>query len=580
MENNQQIRYYTDELINKAAQLLIEKGLLTFDKLADLQGRSSLTLKAIDALLMEEAIVNEVDLLKTFSSVSNIPYHPIGDFKVEDEAIKMVTPKVALRHRIVPISFKEGILLLATSRVPSLTTVDGLRMILDAGISFILCQESDISMSLTHFYGLGAESIDQLISEAEAMELIENKRDKSDIAVTTEETGVVRFINLIIAEAIRMDCTDIHLEPYEDTLRLRYRIDGILQKIPLPKGVDKLRNAVSSAVKIMANMDIAEHRKPHDGRINVHCGNSDYDLRVSVLPTSWGETCCLRILNRGTTKVDLDQLGLSPVQLPKIAKLTDLPHGVVLMTGPTGSGKTTTLYALLARLNKAGTKIITVEDPVEYQMAGISQVQVHSQIGLTFASILRSILRHDPDVILIGEIRDSETADIAVRSSLTGHLVLSTLHTNDAPSAIARLTDMGVEPYLTASCVEGVVAQRLVRRVCKNCCDEVAPPDTIYNEIKGFYPDKIKDAHFTIGHGCPSCGFTGYRGRSAINEVMIMSDPIRTQVIECRPSNIIKKQAMIEGMITLRRDGWLRVVEGRTSVEEVLRVAGRMEEAE
>ena len=576
MDNNQQIRYYTEELITEASQRLIDKGLLTFEKLADLQGRAALTLKGIDALLMEEAIVNEEDFLKTFSEVSNIPFHPIGDFKVEQQAIEMVTPKIALRHKIVPISFKDGILMLATSRVPSLATVDGLRMILDAGIDFVLCPESDVSMSLTHFYGLGAESIDQLIAEAEAMELAEGIQDKSDIAVSNEDTGVVRFINLIIAEAIRMDCTDIHIEPYEDTLRLRYRIDGILQEIPLPSGVEKLRNAVSSAVKIMANMDIAEHRKPHDGRIHIHCGTNDYDLRVSVLPTGWGETCCLRILNRGTVKVDLDHLGLSPYQLPRIAKLTDLPHGVVLMTGPTGSGKTTTLYALLARLNQAGTKIITVEDPVEYQMGGISQIQVHSKIGLTFASILRSILRHDPDVILIGEIRDSETADIAVRSSLTGHLVLSTLHTNDAPSAVARLTDMGVEPYLTASCVEGIVAQRLVRRVCKNCCDDSTPPDTIYEEIKGFYPDLIEDARFTIGHGCPTCGFTGYKGRSAINEVMLMSDDIRAQVINCAPSNIIKDQAIKEGMVTLRRDGWLRVVEGRTSVDEVIRVAGRM----
>jgi type II secretory ATPase GspE/PulE/Tfp pilus assembly ATPase PilB-like protein len=430
-------------------------------------------------------------------------------------------------------------------------------------------------MSLTHFYGLGAETIDQLIAEAEAMPQDE---EDDDIAVQTQETGMVRFINLIIAEAIRMDCTDIHIEPFENTLRLRYRIDGILQEIPLPKGVEKLRNAVSSAVKIMAAMDIAEHRKPHDGRIKVRCGNSDYDLRVSVLPTGWGETCCLRILSRGTIKIDLDTLGLSPYQLPKIAKLTELPHGVILMTGPTGSGKTTTLYALLARLNKTGTKIITVEDPVEYQMAGISQVQIHSKIGLTFASVLRSILRHDPDVILVGEIRDSETADIAVRSSLTGHLVLSTLHTNDAPSAVTRLTDMGVEPYLISSCVEGIVAQRLVRRVCRNCNDTYEVPESIRNEIAMTYPDRIDEAQFIHGHGCPACGFTGYRGRSAINEVMIMSDPLRAMVVAREPANIIKDLAMKEGMVTLRQDGWLRVIEGRTSVEEVLRVAGRMEE--
>ena len=569
------IRYNSDELLVEVTQKLVERGLLTLDKLGEIQGRAALTLQGVDRLLIQEAIVNETDLLKAFSEASGIPFHNIGDFKIEQEAIDKVTAKVALRHRIVPLTFQNGILQLATSRVPNLTTVDGLRMVLDAGIDFVLCPESDVSMSLTHFYGLGAETIDLLIAEAEAMP---QDQEDDDISVQTQETGMVRFINLIIAEAIRMDCTDIHIEPFESTLRLRYRIDGILQEIPLPKGVDKLRNSVSSAVKIMANMDIAEHRKPHDGRIKVRCGVNDYDLRVSVLPTGWGETCCLRILNRGTVKIDLDTLGLSPYQLPKIAKLTELPHGVILMTGPTGSGKTTTLYALLARLNQTGTKIITVEDPVEYQMGGISQVQVHSKIGLTFASVLRSILRHDPDVILIGEVRDSETADIAVRSSLTGHLVLSTLHTNDAPSAVTRMIDMGVEPYLISSCVEGIVAQRLVRRVCRNCKEAYEVPDAIRNEIAMTYPDRFGDAEYIHGHGCPACGFTGYRGRSAINEVMIMTDPLRALVVSREPANIIKDLAMKEGMVTLRQDGWLRVIEGRTSVEEVLRVAGRMEE--
>ncbi len=575
MNSDRQIRYYSEDLVVEVTQRLVDRGHLTLDKLTELQGRAALTLQGIDRLLIQEAIVNEADLLKAFAEISGVPFHNIGDFKIEQEAIDKVNAKVALRHRIVPLTFQNGILLLAASRVPTLTTVDGLRMVLDAGIDFVLCPESDVAMSLTHFYGLGAETIDLLIAEAESMPQLDQSED---IAVRTQETGMVRFINLIVAEAIRMACTDIHLEPFENTLRLRYRIDGILQEIPLPKGVDKLRNAVSSSVKIMAAMDIAEHRKPHDGRIKVRCGVNDYDLRVSVLPTGWGETCCLRILNRGTTKIDLDLLGLSPNQLPKIAKLTELPHGVILMTGPTGSGKTTTLYALLSRLNQIGTKIITVEDPVEYQMQGISQVQVHSKIGLTFANILRSILRHDPDVILIGEVRDSETADIAIRSSLTGHLVLSTLHTNDAPSAITRLIDMGVEPYLIASCVEGIVAQRLVRRVCKNCRDRFTPPDAIVNEIAHFYPDRMAEAEYYVGHGCPACGFTGYRGRNAINETMIMSDPLRAMVVDRRPANIIKDLAMKEGMITLRQDGWLRVVEGRTSVEEVLRVAGRMEE--
>ena len=578
MNFQEEIRYYSDEMIVEMTQTLVDRNMLTLEKLGDLQGRAALTQQGVDQLMIAEGIVNEADLLKILGDISHIPFHPIGDFKIDQEAIEKVTAKVALRHRIVPLTFQGGVLLLATSRVPTLAIADGLRMVLDAGIDFVLCPESDVSMSLTHFYGLGAETIDQLIAEAEAMGIGEDFKEDTDIAARTQETGMVRFINLIIAEAIRMDCTDIHIEPFEETLRLRYRIDGLLQEIPLPKGVERLRNAVSSSVKIMANMDIAEHRKPHDGRIKVNCLNHDYDLRVSVLPTGWGETCCLRILNRGTTQIDLDKLGLSKYQMPKIAKLTELPHGVILMTGPTGSGKTTTLYALLSRLNKIDTKIITVEDPVEYQMGGINQVQVHSKIGLTFASVLRSILRHDPDVILIGEIRDSETADIAIRSSLTGHLVLSTLHTNDAPSAVTRLIDMGVEPYLIASCVEGIVAQRLVRRVCRNCKEVYTPPDALRNEMTHFYPDLIGNAQFIIGHGCPACGFTGYRGRSAINETMIMTDPLRAMVVAREPANIIKELAVKEGLITLRQDGWLRVIEGRTSVEEVLRVAGRMEE--
>ena len=568
------LRFYDPGMVIELAERLVRDGLLTETQLGEMQGRASLTGKSLDTLLFEESAVDEKTILTLFSELSGIPARGIAEFKIEPEAVGKVPAKIALRHRIVPLTLHGGILTVAVSRVPSLTTVDGLRMVLDTALDWNLVPDADVARSLTHFYGLGAETIDQLIAEAEDTGAEE---DEEDIAVRTEETGMVRFINLIIAEAIRMDVTDIHIEPFEHSLRLRYRIDGILQEIPLPKGVERLKRSVSSAVKIMAAADIAERRKPHDGRIKVRFGANDYDLRVSVLPTGWGETCCLRILNRGSTTVDLDKLGLSPNQLPKIAKLTDLPHGVILMTGPTGSGKTTTLYALLSRINTAGVKIITVEDPVEYQMGGISQVQVNSKIDLTFATVLRSILRHDPDVILIGEIRDSETADIAVRASLTGHLVLSTLHTNDAPSAVTRLTDMGVEPYLIASCVEGIIAQRLVRRICPLCTEPFQPPEAICNEIASFYPERIGDARFLMGHGCPNCSFTGYRGRNAINEVMIMNDELRSLVVSRQPANIIKDEALKHGMVTLRQDGWLRVIEGRTSVDEVLRVAGRME---
>jgi type II secretory ATPase GspE/PulE/Tfp pilus assembly ATPase PilB-like protein len=327
----------------------------------------------------------------------------------------------------------------------------------------------------------------------------------------------------------------------------------------------------------MASMDIAERRKPHDGRIKVALDGNEYDLRVSVLPSGFGETVNMRILSRSSSFVDLNKLGLSEVQLPKVMEMCALPHGVILLTGPTGSGKTTTLYALLAQVNSHEVKTITVEDPIEYQMHGISQIQTHAKIGLTFASILRSILRHDPDVILIGEIRDAETADIAVRASLTGHLVFSTLHTNDAPSAITRLSDMGIEPYLISSCLEGVIAQRLVRRVCKSCAHEEQPNDALLREVAHYYPDRMEKARFLTGAGCPDCSFTGYHGRSAIIEVMAMNDRLREMVVQRKHSNEIKEVAIQQGMITLRADGWLKVLNGITSIDEVMRVARRSE---
>ncbi len=570
-----EVRFYGLDLAQEVVAELLRLGAIGEEQLNEVQNRSSLTGQAVDALLLEESIVDESTLLQAYSSLSGIPFHKIGDFKIDPAAVERVNSRLALRHRVVPVEFADdGTLTVAVGRVPPLAMVEGLHMVLELPLAFILCTESDITRSLTYFYGLGAETVEELIANAPPDE---DDGSDDDISVASDDTGMVRFINMIIAEGIRMDATDIHIEPFEETLRLRCRVDGILQEVPLPKGVARLRRSVSSAVKIMAAMDIAERRKPHDGRIKVRYEKGEYDLRVSVLPTGYGETCCLRILNRTSVFTDLDKLGLSPNQLPKIRAMTDLPHGVILLTGPTGSGKTTTLYAILARLNTTGVKIITVEDPVEYQMDGISQVQVHSRIDLTFANVLRSVLRHDPDVILIGEIRDSETADIAVRSSLTGHLVLSTLHTNDAPSAVTRLTDMGVEPYLIASCVEGIVAQRLVRRVCTQCSrpDELDP--VVSAEIISYYPEFADKANFLIGNGCPNCAFTGYRGRSAINEVLVMSDPIRSMVVRREPANVIKELAIAEGMVTLKRDGYLRVVEGRTSLEEVLRVAGKAE---
>lgn len=567
-------RFFSDQLMLELSRILVEKGFVTHEQVDELNSLRALTGGNIDRLLIKESLVRESDVLAILSKLTNIPFRHVADFAIDPEAVTKVQARVVLRYKIMPLDLNGGVITLAISEVPTVTTIDSLRMLLGLAIDWILCTETDVMKSIKHFYGLGAETIDNLVETPTEQEI---EVDGTDVSIESTDAGVVKFVNQIIAEAIRMDATDVHIEPFEDNLRLRYRIDGILQEIPLPKGVRQLRKAISSCVKIMAEMDIAERRKPHDGRIEIKSGEDEFDLRISILPTRFGETVNMRILNRKTMFIDLEHLGLMESQLPAIEYLSALPHGVILLTGPTGSGKTTTLYAVLYKINTTEVKIITVEDPVEYQMNGINQIQVHSQIGLTFASILRSILRHDPDIILIGEIRDMETADIAVRASLTGHLVFSTLHTNDAPSAIMRLVDMGVEPYLVSSCLDGVVAQRLVRRLCNRCREETTPDETVLEEIREMLPDRIKDAKFYKKHGCPDCNFTGYKGRIALFEIMILNDIIRGMIVHRRPSNEIRGAAIENGLVILRCNGWSRVIDGITTIDEVIRVARKLE---
>ncbi|MBM4149101.1 MAG: type II/IV secretion system protein [Lentisphaerae bacterium] len=567
-------RLFSDHLMMELGHALIEKRLLSRESLDDINSRRALTGDPLDRLLIREGVVEEPDLLRVLAGLCNMPFLHIADISIGREAVKAVPARVALRYNVMPLDLEGGVLRLAACAVPTPATADALRMVLNCALDWVLCTEGDINRSIKHFYGLGAETIDSMDAMPKTEIELPGGADVSD--GSTDE-GVIRFVHQIIAEAIGMNATDVHIEPFEEDLRLRYRVDGVLQVIPMPHGVNRIRKAIASCVKIMAEMDIAERRKPHDGRIKVRSGTEEFDLRVSILPTRYGETVNMRILNRKTMFIDLEHLGLSARQAPAIEYLSELPHGVVLLTGPTGSGKTTTLYALLSRVSNTECKIITVEDPIEYQLQGITQIQVHSQIGLTFASVLRSILRHDPDIILIGEIRDMETADIAVRASLTGHLVFSTLHTNDAPSAVTRLIDMGVEPYLVSSCLEGVIAQRLVRRVCNDCREEMTPDEVILEEIRSMYPKESEGAKYYKGHGCPSCGFTGYRGRIALFEMMLMNDRLRGLIVRQRPSNEIKHAAVEQGLVTLRQDGWSRVLSGMTTVEEVVRVARKSE---
>ncbi len=570
-------RFHDDGLMNELGQVLVERNMLTREQLHDADTRRMLSGQTLDKLLQREQLVSETDLSTILSELSGIPFRPIAEFDIEQDAITMIPPRLALRYNCMPIRFKDDILLIAVSHVPDHAMVDSLRLLLSCSLGWVLCAEIDISKSIKHFYGLGVNAVDTLIQSRE-LSADDVQIDETDLStVETADPGVLQFVNQIIAEAISMDATDIHMEPFEKSMRLRYRIDGVLQDIPIPKGIQSLQRALASCVKIMAQLNIAERRKPHDGRIKVRLKHEEFDLRVSVLPTRFGETVNMRILNRKSMFIDLEEMGLTQDQWRMFQYLSSIPHGILLITGPTGSGKTTTLYALLSRLNTNEVKIITAEDPVEYQMEGINQIQVNPQIGLTFADVLRSILRHDPDIILVGEIRDSETADMAVRASLTGHLVCSTLHTNDAPSSIMRLVDMGIEPYLVSSCLEGIVAQRLVRRLCRACRVETRPDEVVIEEASQLWPEAAPAATYYTTHGCPNCNFTGYRGRVALFEIMIMNDKIRSLIVRQKASSEIRRAAIDMGLVTLRKSGFRQIIDGNTTVEEVMRVARKFQ---
>jgi type II secretory ATPase GspE/PulE/Tfp pilus assembly ATPase PilB-like protein len=566
------VRFFSEQLMLELGQDLIEKGRVSRQHIEEMKERARLTGDPLDRLLIKESLVTEPVLLETLSDLTRIPFRSLTQYEINPHAVSKLPARAAFRYQVMPLDLRGGTLVVAVNRVPDMSVVDSLSLLVNGALEWVLCTQSEITKSLKHFYGLGVEAVDELLQtrKEEVIEL-----EETDLAADKADPGVVKFVNQVIFEAITMDATDIHWEPFETHLRLRYRIDGVLQDIPVPKGIQKLRRAIASSIKIMAQLNIAERRKPHDGRIKAKVGHEEFDLRISVLPTRFGETVNMRILNRKTMFINMENLGLTADQLQMLQYLSDLPHGIVLITGPTGSGKTTTLYALLARINSHEVKIITVEDPVEYQMDGITQIQINPLIGLTFATILRSVLRHDPDIILVGEIRDSETADIAVRSSLTGHLVFSTLHTNDAPSAITRLVDMGIEPYLVSSCLEGVVAQRLVRRVCTSCREECVPDEVILEEVAAMFPERARGARFFKAHGCPDCNFTGYRGRLALFEVMMMDDALRSLVVHQRPANEIRHAAIQTGLVTLRQNGLARVLDGLTTVDEVVRVARR-----
>lgn len=523
----------------------------------------------LDTVLVDNNITNEELMLQTLSTHLGVESIDVKNIDLPPEILQQVPIRFVHRYNILPIDRKGDTLRIATADPLNFHALDDLRLMLKCDVEPLLAPSDDIRDMIKKYYGIGADTMDSLLEEDGGVE--EELTEKTNIEELSEDASIIRFVNQIMTEAVADRATDIHFEPFEDELRIRYRIDGMLYEAAVPPTIRRYQAAVISRIKIMADMNIAEKRLPQDGRINIKTANTEFDLRVSTVPTPYGESIVIRILNRGDTIFDLKRLGFDEYSLKTFHELIAVPHGIVLVTGPTGSGKTTTLYATLAKLNKMESKILTIEEPIEYHLRGIVQVQVVPKIGLSFASVLRSFLRQDPDIILVGETRDHETAEIAIQSALTGHLVFTTLHTNDAPGAITRLVDMGVEPYLVSSSAIGVVAQRLMRRICNSCKEEYQPEHDLLRGL-GLDSPEYEGAKYYRGRGCEDCKFLGYRGRTAIYEIMKMTEEVRELTVQRVPASQIKRIALQQGMKTLRMNALEKVLFGESTLEELVRV--------
>ena len=523
--------------------------------------------------IARERGVGEDAFIQKLAAALGWPYLDLAKLTIEDEVRSKLTTKIAFQFSVMPAAINNGVLQVAASDPFDAAMMSAVRFDAKMPVTFALCTKPEIEKALKKYYGVGAETLDEM-GESDAMDL-DVTIDK-EITEGDQEASVIKFVNQIIWEAFKNRATDIHFEPQEDELRIRNRIDGILHLIPLPPTLKRFQSAIISRIKVMSGMNISEKRLPQDGRINVRIKGEEIDIRVSTVPTVYGESVSLRLLTRGKIFLSLDKLGFSKMEEDAIRDIIIKPHGIFLVTGPTGSGKSTSLYAFLSAINSVHKRIITIEEPVEYELKGINQIAVRSDIGLTFAMGLRHILRQDPNVVMVGEIRDSETADIAIRASLTGHLVFSTLHTNDAPSAFTRLTDMGIEPFLIASSVEAVQAQRLVRTICPHYKTE-QKVDRDYLQRIGFPEADIETAKIWHGLGCEECRGQGYQGRKGIYELLIVTEALRPLIMNRAPATTIAQRAIDAGMRTLRVDGWNKVKAGTTTIEEVLRVT-QMEE--
>ena len=518
------------------------------------------------AFICRERGLAEDVFLQQLAQALNWPYLDLPKISVPVEARNRISTKVAFQYSVLPTQVADGTLQVAVSNPFDTAMLNSVRFDARGPVGFALATKAEIEKALKKYYGVGAETLDEM-AEDEPLELLVGE-DK-EITESDQEASVIKFVNQIRSEEHR--ATDIHFEPAEDELRIRYRIDGILHQTPMPPQLKRYQAALISRIKVMSGMNISEKRLPQDGRINVRIKGEEIDIRVSTVPTVYGESVSLRLLTRGKIFLSLDKLGFSPLEEKSIREIIVKPHGIFLVTGPTGSGKSTSLYAFLSTINSVHKRIITIEEPVEYELKGINQIAVRPEIGLTFAMGLRHILRQDPNVIMVGEVRDLETAEIAIRAALTGHLVFSTLHTNDAPSAFTRLIDMGIEPFLVASSVEAVMAQRLVRTICSHCKVEQKVEPNYLRRI-GFPEDEVETAKFWHGLGCEQCRQFGYQGRMGIYELLIVNEALRPLILNRAAASTMAQKAIENGMRTLRIDGWNKVRAGQTTIEEVLRV--------
>ena len=559
----------------RIGELLVKENLLTTEQLRKAREEAKDGGARLGAQITKLGFLQENELSEFVAKQYGVPDINLEEFDVDPAVISLIPEEVALKHSILPVNRAGSTLIVATADPSNIFAIDDIKFLTGYNVEVVVAPEEQIKRAVDQYYDQSS-SLDDVMADFDDsdMEVVQDEDDVDvgELAKESEDAPVVKLVNLILTDAIKKNASDIHIEPYEKQFRVRYRIDGVLYEVMKPPM--KLRNAITSRVKIMAELDIAERRLPQDGRIKLKLGRSrEMDYRVSVLPTLFGEKTVMRLLDKSNLQLDMTKLGFEPDQLDVFQNAIHQPFGMVLVTGPTGSGKTTTLYSALSELNKISENISTAEDPVEFNLAGVNQVQMHEDIGLSFAAALRSFLRQDPDIIMVGEIRDFETAEIAVKAALTGHMVLSTLHTNDAPSTVNRLLNMGIEPFLVASSVNAIVAQRLARRVCQECVETDAETTTEALASAGMSEEEAASTTPQKGRGCRNCSETGFKGRVALYEVMPIGEELKEFVLNGASTTELKREAVRLGMLTLRRAALNKLKEGTTTLSEVYRVS-------